>query len=101
MKPRRVRFTLTAREQIRREKAWWLENRVHTDVFVAEVKDAVKIVAVLPGAGSPYSYAEVPGLCRVYLRKIACHLHYTFDEHDVIVRALWSARRERGPLIEP
>ena len=43
----------------------------------------------------------VPGLRRLYLRKIACHLYYTFDEHEVIVRALWGARRGKGPLFEP
>jgi len=24
----------------------------------------------------------------MYLRKTACHIYYTFDEHEVIVRAL-------------
>jgi len=27
------------------------------------------------------------------------HLYYTFDDARVIVRALWGARRERGPRI--
>ena len=27
------------------------------------------------------------------------HLYYTFDDTRVIVRALWGARRERGPRI--
>ena len=31
------------------------------------------------------------------LVKIACHLVYTFDEHQVLIRALWGARRGRGP----
>jgi hypothetical protein len=37
----------------------------------------------------------------LYLRKIDCHLYYTFDEREVIVRALWGARRRRGPRIKP
>jgi len=24
-------------------------------------------------------------------------VYYTFDDHEVIVRAFWGARRERGP----
>ncbi len=44
---------------------------------------------------------DVPGLRRIFLRKIACHLYYTFDDHDVIVRALWGSRRERGPRLKP
>ncbi len=77
MKPRRVRFTLTARDQIRRDKAWWLENRIHTEIFVAEFKDAIRILAVLPGVGSLYSQPEVPGLRRIYLRKVGSTTHST------------------------
>jgi plasmid stabilization system protein ParE len=99
--PRLVRFTNTAQDHVRREKAWWLENRTHTEIFAIELEHALKVLAVLPGAGTPYTQAGVVGLRRLYLRKIACHVYYTFDEHDVIVRALWGARRDKGPLLEP
>ena len=33
---------------------------------------------------------------RVYLRRVAAHLYYTFDDTGVVVRALWGARREPG-----
>ena len=58
------------------------------------------MLALLPGAGAPYTQAPVPGLRRWYLPKVDCHLYYTFDEHEVIVRALWGARRRRGPRIK-
>ena len=99
MTPRRVRFTATARKHVQREKQWWLENRVHTDVFAAELEHAVRVVASLPGAGTAYTQAGVVGLRRIYLRKVGCHLYYTFDEQDVIIRALWGARRRRGPRL--
>jgi hypothetical protein len=35
------------------------------------------------------------------LQKLGCHLYYTFDDDEVIVRALWGARREHGPEIPP
>ncbi len=101
MTPRLVRFTSTAQEHVRREKDWWLENRTHTDIFATELEQALKVLTVLPGAGTPYPYSEVAGLRRIYLRKTACHIYYTFDEHEVIVRALWGAKRGRGPVIEP
>lgn len=101
MTPRLVRFTSTAQEHVRREKDWWLENRTHTEIFATELEQALKVLTVLPGAGTPYPYAEVAGLRRMYLRKTACHIYYTFDEHEVIVRALWGAKRSRGPAIEP
>jgi hypothetical protein len=98
---RRVRFTATARAQVAREKLWWLENRIHTEIFAAEFEEALRIVAFLPGAGTSYPRAGVAGLRRIYLRKVACHIYYTFDEQDVIVRAFWSAHRGRGPFITP
>lgn len=99
MNPRRVRFTATAQRHVRREKAWWIENRIHQDVFVAEFEEALRILAWLPGAGTAYRQAGIEGLRRLYVPKVACHLYYTFDERAVIVRALWGARRERGPRL--
>jgi hypothetical protein len=32
-------------------------------------------------------------------RRVAAHLYYTFDRNEVIIRALWGSRRERGPRI--
>jgi hypothetical protein len=99
LKPRRVRFTATARRHVNREKLWWLENRIYTEVFTTEFEEALRILALLPGAGTSYPQAGVAGLRRIYLRKVACHLYYTFDKREVIVRALWGARRHRGPVI--
>jgi plasmid stabilization system protein ParE len=97
LKNRRVSFTFTAQQHVAREKAWWLENREHTEVFAEELEQAVKIVAMLPGAGTVYARSPIPGVRRVYLRRVALHLYYTFDDSEVIVRAIWGARRERGP----
>ena len=99
MKNRRLRFTATAQEHVRREKAWWLANRDHTDVFTKELEQALRIIAALPGAGTPYPQSPVPGVRRIYLRRVAAHLYYTFDRNEVIIRALWGSRRERGPRI--
>ena len=61
---------------------------------------ALRILALLPGAGTTYAPAGVAGVRRVYVPKVACHVYYTFDEHEVIVRAFWGARRRHGPRIE-
>jgi len=99
LKNRRLRFTATAQEHVRREKAWWWANRDHTDVFTEEVEQALKIVATLPGAGTPYAQSPVSGVRRIYLRRVVAHLYFTFDDDEVIIRALWGAHRERGPRI--
>ena len=99
MKERRVRFTATARAHIGRERQWWLQHRDYPQIFAAELEEAVKILAVLPGVGNPYPGAGVPGLRRFYLEKVAHHLYYTFDDEQVIVRAFGGARRGRGPVV--
>ena len=99
MKNRHIRFTATAQGHVRRETAWWLANRDHATVFAEELEQAVKIVAMLPGAGTPYPQSPVRGVRRVYLSRAAAHLYYTFDDDEVIIRALWGARREHGPIL--
>ena len=101
MKQRHVRFTLTAQRHVAREETWWLENRDYPEAFAQELEQALKIVALLPGAGTVYAASPVSGVRRVYLRRVGLHLYYTFDDDTVLVRALWRARRERGPELEP
>ena len=99
MKQRHVSFTRTAQEHVAREKAWWRENRDHTEIFAEELEQALRVVAILPGAGTLYQHSPARGVRRVYLRRAALHLYYTFDDDEVIVRALWGAHRGRGPQI--
>ena len=101
MKQRHVSFTLTAQQHVAHEKAWWLANRSRPEVFAEELEQALKIVALIPGAGTVYDLSPVPGVRRVYLRRVALHLYYTLDHDVVIIRALWGARRERGPQLKP
>ena len=101
MTQRRVRFTATAQQHVNHEKSWWLENRDHKDLFASDIETALRILALLPGVGTLYEQGGIAGLRRLYLRKIDCHLYYTFDKREVIVRALWGARLRRVPHIEP
>ncbi len=82
-----------------RERQWWLENRDYREIFAAELEGMVRLLALMPGVGNPYRDAAVAGLRRLYLQKISCHVYYTYDDKQVIVRALWGARRERGPQL--
>ena len=99
MSGRRVRFTATARNHVAREQKWWRENREHQELFASELEEAVRILALLPGVGTVYSKASIGAFLRVYLRKLNCHIYYTLDNREVIVRALWGARKERGPTL--
>jgi plasmid stabilization system protein ParE len=68
-------------------------------LFSEELEQALKIIAALPGTGTEYAESPVPSVRRVYLRRIDAHLYYTLDDDRVLVRALWGARRERGPQL--
>lgn len=70
-------------------------------MFAEELTQALKVVAMLPGAGTPYASSPIPGVRRVYLRRVALHLYDTFDDDAIIIRAAWGARRKRGPQLEP
>jgi plasmid stabilization system protein ParE len=67
LKQRHVRFTATAQRHVLREKAWWLENRIRTELFATELEAALRILTLLPGAGTPYTESGVAGLRRLYL----------------------------------
>ena len=97
MTQRLVRFTATAQRHVEREKDWWLEHRIHIEVFATELEAALRLLALLPGAGTPYTKLSVPGLRRWYLPRVGCHLYYTFDEHEVIVRAWGGCSPPPGP----
>lgn len=97
MKERRVQFTDTATQHVHDEREWWLANRDHRELFATELESALRVLAVLPGAGTEYPHGGTPALRRFYVRKLSCHLYYTFDDEQVIVRAMWGARRERAP----
>ena len=99
MKQRYVSFTLTAQHHVAREQAWWPENRDYPEVFAEELEQPLKIIALLPAAGTAYAASPVPGVRRVYLRRVDLHLYYTFDDDTVLVRALWGARRRHGPSL--
>lgn len=96
---RRIRFTETANRHVARERAWLLENRGQDSALVDELAGAFRILRALPGVGTRQDRAQVPGLRRIYLECIGCHLYYTFDDQQVIVRALWGARKRGGPRI--
>lgn len=100
MTVRRVAFTLTARRHIDREHQWWLEHRDHRQLFEDELGDALKLLELLPGIGTPYELSPVPGVRRLYLEKVACHLYDTFDGELVVIRSLWGARRGRMPALD-
>ncbi len=97
MKRRRVRFTATAREQVRLADWWWRENSLRPQIFHDDLGKALDLLSRLPGIGSVYPEGPVSGLRRLYLERLRSHVYYTFDDREVVVRSLWHASRGSGP----
>ncbi len=97
MKRRRVRFTATARAHVRRLSRWWEENSLRPEIVEGDLEAALDILSSSPGIGSPYVQAPIPGVRRFYLDRLTCHVYYTHDDENVIIRAVWHARRGSGP----
>jgi hypothetical protein len=97
LKQRRVQ--LRPRSTFRTNANGWLANRDYQELFAAELESALRILAILPGAGTLYTQSGTLGLRRFYLRKLSCHLNYTFDDEQVIVRASsWPTFERCGAL---
>lgn len=97
MKSRRVQFTATARRHVLRERDWWVANREQAGAFTSDLDRTINLIATLPGVSA--NYQQVPGMRRVFVERIGVHVYFTFDDDTVIVRAIWGARRRRGPRL--
>jgi hypothetical protein len=65
-----------------------LANRDYPDVFTSELERALDIISRMPGVGSPYATSPVPRVRRVYLRRTSLHPYYTFDDREILIRAV-------------
>jgi hypothetical protein len=97
VKQRRVLFTATARRHVLKERDWWTANREEVGAFNTDLERAITLIATLPGASSVYG--QVPGMRRVFLERLGVHVYFTFDDETVTIRAVWGARRRRGPRL--
>lgn len=97
MTRRKIRFTATAREHLRLLKRWWRENSARPEILDHDLGEAIRTLSVLPGIGSPYRTTSIPGVRRLFVERLTSHLYYTYDDREVVIRALWHARRGSRP----
>ncbi|HVG07480.1 MAG TPA: hypothetical protein VNM67_07225 [Thermoanaerobaculia bacterium] len=97
MTRRRVRFTATAQQHVRHFKGLWRENSVRPEILDHDLAEAVRMLSIVPGIGSIYRSSPIAGVRRLYLERLMSHLYYTYDEREVVIRAMWHARRGTGP----
>lgn len=95
-----VRTTRTAEVQIATVDEWWRCNRATApDLFLDELADAFALIEAAPELGRPWTSSEVPGVRRVVMRATRYHVYYRIDGDDVVILAVWSAVRGRGPRL--
>jgi plasmid stabilization system protein ParE len=94
---RKIRFTATAQNHVRLFKQWWRENSAHPEILQHDLDKAVTALSTLPGIGSRYPSAPISGVRRLYLERLMSHIYYTYDEREIVIRAVWHARRGSGP----
>jgi plasmid stabilization system protein ParE len=97
LRRRNVRFTPAAQKHLRLLKAWWRENSQYPEILEHDLSEAINLLSGVPGIGQSYPSAPIPGVRRFYLERLMSHLYYTYDEREVVIRAVWHARRGSGP----
>ena len=84
--------------QIRAINDWWRANRLSSpDLFVDELAASFVIIEATPQIGRPYRRSPVNGTRRLLLKATRYHIYYAPLDDDLIVLALWHARRGEGP----
>ena len=100
----RVWTTPQADQQAIAATDWWRANRpASPDLFARELSGAVGLLADAPDIGRPYRDSSAPGLRRLLLPITRYHVYYVHDTENgaVVVLAIWSAVRGRGPVLAP
>ncbi|HEX7479089.1 MAG TPA: hypothetical protein VF331_14890 [Polyangiales bacterium] len=81
--------------------ASWRENRpAAPELFAQEFAETVATLQAVPGAGLRAQHTTVKGLRRIALRATRYHLYYVANETTLLVLAVWSSVRGRGPDLQ-
>ncbi len=99
-----MKFLITARawRQVESERRWWEENREKSPgLFAQELAEAERHLTTLPESGELWRVRHNRTIRRWLLEKTAQHLYYAYSpqREEVLVLALWGARRVHGPKL--
>jgi len=98
-----VRSVPTADERIESADAWWRANRPSApDLFAQELRAARELLSNSPEVGLRRWHKMIPGLRRLLLPKSRYHVYYAHNarREEVLILAVWSAVRGRGPRLD-
>lgn len=98
----KVRITRRAEAHVKRQRAWWAENRLGAPaLFDEELHRVLRLISEMPGAGMTWPTARNPRMRRVLMPETHHHVYFYVDEPraTVIIAAVWGAPRGRGPSL--
>lgn len=97
----KIRVSGRARREADRHDAWWRTNRPNTpDLLVRELLDLIELLQDNPNIGAVYDATHFDGpVRRVLLEKTERHVYHGRLGDEVIILAVWGARRKRGPKL--
>lgn len=99
-----MKFVISRRawRQVEREWNWWQVHREKAPGLLAqELADAERHLTTLPESGELWRIRRKRTIRRWLLEKTEQHLYsvYSPQREEVLVLALWAARRSRGPKL--
>ena len=96
----RVRTTPEADGHIRAIDEWWTVNRAAApDLFASELADCFALIGAAPEIGREWRHPTITGIRRILLRATRYHIYFKVMGEDVVILAVWSAVRGRGPSL--
>jgi plasmid stabilization system protein ParE len=93
----RVRLQLVAD----RHDAWWRVNRpAAPDLLIRELLHVLQLLEANPNLGAPYEASRFEGpVRRILMKRTERHVYYGLLGDELIILAIWGARRGRGPKL--
>ena len=96
-----IRVSSRARREADKRDAWWRANRPEAvGLFTAELLDAIELLKANPNLGQVYEAVRFDvAVRRILMPGTETHLYHARVGNEVVVLAVWGARRGRGPRL--
>ena len=95
-----IHTTDEADAHIRQIDDWWRRNRLGSpNLFAEELAETFEMIGSAPFSGHPYRSLELSDARRILLRRTGFYVYYVPAQSEVLIVAVWHARRGSGPLL--
>jgi plasmid stabilization system protein ParE len=100
--PLQIVVSPLAAQQIDKEDAWWRANRPKApNAIREEIQRISALIAFQPSIGPIARNVILPGVRRIHLERVRCHIYYRVVDSPrrVEIVGFWGSRRGIGPPI--